>query len=222
MPTKRDFSLSMALVIDDTLISNVADNLQAAMTTDPKMRKAVQQHIREAIWEARKEMISSVSFANGDPRQSLRAIRNSVYDKILGGQINIRRAKSEHGGGIGYTPPRKLTPGQRGGNRRPRSERTEQINRGSPLDRGWILNILNKGTKTRVIGFRNTVKANRTRYNNLVYRIGRGDTSRTGNRGSIAARNWFMPAAESALSQAMQRISEMVSIEAAAIARGES
>lgn len=222
MPTKRDFSLSMALVIDDTLISNVADNLQAAMTTDPKMRKAVQQHIREAIWEARREIINSVSFANGDPRQSLRAIRNSVYDKILGGQINIRRAKSEHGGGSGYTPPRKLTPGQRGGNRRPRSERTEQINRGSPLDRGWILNILNKGTKTRVIGFRNTVKTNRTRYDNIVYRIGRGDTSRTGNRGSIAARNWFMPAAESALSQAMQRISEMVSIEAAAIARGES
>ena len=212
----------MALVIDDTLISNGADNLQAAMTTDPKMRKAIQQHIREAIWEARKEMINSVSFANGDPRQSLRAIRNSVYDKILGGQINIKKAKSDHAGGNGYTPPRKLTPGQRGGNRRPRSERTEQINRGSPLDRGWILNILNKGTKTRVIGFRNTVKANRTRYDNRVYRIGRGDTSRTGNRGSIAPRNWFMPAAESALSQAMQRISEMVAIEAAAVARGES
>jgi len=212
----------MALVIDDTLISNVADNLQAAMTTDPKMRKAIQLHIREAIWEARKEIINSVSFANGDPRQSLRAIRNSVYDKILGGQINIKKAKSEHGGGSGYTPPRKLVPGQRGGNRRTRSERTEQINRGSPLDRGWILNILNKGTKTRVIGFRNTVKANRTRYDNRVYRIGRGDTSRTGNRGSIAARNWFMPAAEKALSMAMQRISEMIEIEAAAIARGET
>ena len=211
----------MALVIDDTLISNVADNLQAAMTTDPKMRKAIQQHIREEIWKARKEMINSVSFANGDPRQSLRAIRNSVYDKILGGQINIKKSKSEHGGGSGYTPPRKLVPGQRGGNRRPRSERTEQINRGSPLDRQWILNILNKGTKTRVIGFRNTVKANRTRYDNRVYRIGRGDTSRTGNRGSIAARNWFMPAAERALQMAMQRISEMVAIEAAAVARGE-
>jgi len=212
----------MALVINDTLISNVADNLQAAMTTDPKMRKAIQQHIREAIWEARKEMINSATFANGDPRQSLRAIRNSVYDKILGGQINIRKSKSDHGGGSGYMPPRKLIPGQRGGNRRPRSERTEQINSGSPLDRGWILNILNKGTKTRAIGFRNTVKANRTRYENLVYRIHRGDTSRTGNRGSIAARNWFMPAAERALSMAMQRISEMIEIEAAAIARGET
>ena len=212
----------MALVIDDTLISNVADNLQAAMTTDPKMRKAIQHHIREELWKARKEMINSINFANGDPRQSLRAIRNSVYDKILGGQINIKKAKSEHAGGNSYTTPRKLTPGQRGGNRRPRSERTEQINRGSALDRGWILNILNKGTKTRVIGFRNTVKANRTRYDNRVYRIGRGDKARTGNRGSIAARNWFMPAAEKALSTAMQRISEMIEIEAAAVARGET
>ena len=212
----------MALVIDDTLISNVADNLKAAMTTDPKMRKAVQQHIREALWEARREMINSVNFAGGDPRQSLRAIRNSVYDKILGGQINIKRSRKDHGSGSAYTPPRTLTPGQRGGNRRPRSRRTEQINSGSPLDRGWILNILDKGTKTRVIGFRNTGKGNRTRYENRVYRIHRGDTTRTGNRGAIAPRNWFRPAAESALQMAMQRISEMIEIEAAAVLRGES
>ena len=42
----------MALVIDDTLISNVADNLKAAMSTDPKMRKVIQQHIREALFVA--------------------------------------------------------------------------------------------------------------------------------------------------------------------------
>ena len=212
----------MALVIDDTLISNVADNLRAAMTTDPKMRKVVQQHIREALWEARKEMINSANFANGDPRQSLRAIRNSVYEKVLGGQINIKRSRKDHGSGSAYTPPRTLTPGQRGGNRRPRSRRTEQINSGSPLDRGWILNILDKGTKTRVIGFRNTVKGNRTRYENRVYRINRGDKAHTGNRGAIAPRNWFRPAAEKALQMAMQRISEMIEIEAAAIVRGES
>ena len=212
----------MALIVDDTLISNVADNLRAAMTTNPKLRKAIQQHIREALFAARREMMNSANIANGDPRQSLRAIRTSVYEKILGGQINIKKSKSEHGGGNSYTPPRKLVPGQRGGNRRPRSERTEQINRGSPLDRQWILNILNKGTKTRVIGFRNTVKGNRDRYNTRVTRIYRGDTSRTGNRGSISPRNWFMPAAERALSTAMQRISEMIEIEAAAVARGES
>ena len=211
----------MAIIIDDTILTNQADNLKAIMSTDPKMRKVIQGYIREELWKARKEIIDSTNFANGDPRQSLRAIRNSVYDKILGGQINIKKAKSEHGGGNSYTPPRKLTPGQRGGNRRKRSERTEQINRGSSLDRGWILNILNKGTKTRVIGFRNTVKGNRTRYENRVYRINRGDKARTGNRGSIAPRNWFMPAAEKALSTALQRISEMIEIEAAAAVQGK-
>jgi hypothetical protein len=212
----------MALVIDDTIISNVADNLQAAMTTDPKMRKAIQQHIREAIWEARKEMINSVSFANGDPRQSLRAIRNSVYDKILGGQINIKRSRKDHGSGSAYTPPRTLTPGQRGGNRRPRSRRTEQINSGSPLDRGWILNILDKGTKTRVIGFRNTQKSNRSTYERLVTRVHSGDKAHTGNRGAIAPRNWFMRSAESALGNAAQTIADLIEIEAAAIANGET
>jgi len=211
----------MALVIDDTLISNVTDNLKAAMTTNPNLRKEIQKHIRDALFEARKEMINTANIANGDPRQSLRAIRTSVYEKILGGQINIKHSKSEHGGGSSYTPPRKLRPGQRGGNRRPRSERTEQINRGSPLDRGWILNILNTGTKNRFIGFRNTTKGNSKIYKSRLSRINQGDTSRTGNRGSIAPRNWFMPAAEKVLQTAMKRISEMIEIEAAAIAKGE-
>ena len=66
------------------------------------------------------------------------------------------------------------------------------------------------------------MKGNRTRYENRVYRINRGDKAQTGNRGSIAPRNWFRPAAESALQMAMQRISEMIEIEAAAVVRGEA
>ena len=211
----------MALVIDDTLISNVADNLKAAMTTDPKMRKVIQQHIREALFAARREVMSAFPADNGDPRQSRRAIRTTVYENILGGNINILTGKKAHGGGS-YEPPRTLTPGQRGGNRRQRSERTKQIMNYGPLQRSFILRFVNSGTKTRVIGFRNTQKSNRSKYEARVYRISRGDKARTGNRGSIAPRNWFMPAAEKALSMAMQRISEMIQIEAAAIARGEA
>ena len=210
----------MALVIDDTLISNQEQNLRAAMSTDPKMRKVIQQHIREALFEARRDVMAAFP-AESDPRDARRAIRTSVYDKVLGGNINILTGKKAHGTN-NYEPQRTLTPGQRGGNRRKRSQRTQQVMSYAPLDRGFILRFVNSGTKTRVIGFRNTVKGNRTRYENRVYRIGRGDTSRTGNRGSIAPRNWFMPAAEKALQMAMQRISEMIEIEAAAIARGES
>ena len=209
----------MALVIDDTLISNQEQNLRAAMSTDPKMRKVIQHHIREALFEARRDVMAAFP-AEHDPREARRAIRTSVYDKVLGGNINILTGKKAHGSNS-YEPPRKLTPGQRGGNRRKRSERTKQIMGYAPLDRGFILRFVNSGTKTRVIGFRNTVKANRTRYENMVYRINRGDKARTGNRGSIAARNWFMQSAESALGTAAQIIADLIEIEAAAIARGE-
>ena len=210
----------MALVIDDTLIANQEANLRAAMSTDPKMRKVIQQHIREALFAARREVMADFPAENGDPRQSRRAIRTTVYEKILGGNINILTGKKAHGGGS-YEPPRTLTPGQRGGNRRKRSERTKQIMGYGPLDRGWILRMVNSGTKTRVIGFRNTQKSNKSKYEARVYRISRGDKARTGNRGSIAARNWFMQSAESALGNAAQTIADLIEIEAAAIARGE-
>ena len=208
----------MGIVIDDTLISNQEQNLRAAMSTDPKMRKVIQQHIREALFEARREMMSNINFENGDPRQSARAIRTAVYQKVLGGNINILNGKKAHGSN-NYEPPRK--PSVRGGNRRKRSTRTQQIMSYAPLDRGWILRLVNSGTKTRVIGFRNTLRSNRSRYDNTVTRIHSGDKYHTGNRGAIAARNWFMQSAESSLGNAAQQIAEMIAIEAAAIANGE-
>ncbi len=210
----------MALVIDDTIISNQEQNLRAAMSTDPKMREVIQQHIREALFEARRDVMAS-SPLESDPREAIKSIRTSVYKKVLGGNINILNGKKAHGSNS-YEPPRTLTPGQRGGNRRKRSERTRQIMGYAPLDRGFILRFVNSGTKTRVIGFRNTLKGNRSRYDSLATRIHSGETSRTGNRGSIAARNWFMSSAESSMANAAANIAEMIAIEAAAIARGET
>ena len=210
----------MALVINDTLISNQEQNLRAAMSTDPKMRKVIQQHIREALFAARREVMSAFP-AESDPRESRRSIRTTVYEKILGGNINILTGKKAHGGGT-YEPPRTLTPGQRGGNRRKRSDRTQDfMTKYGPLDRGFILRFVNSGTKTRVIGFRNTQKNNRSMYEKRVTRISSGQKAGTGNRGSIAARNWFMQSAESALGNAAQTIADLIEIEAAAIANGE-
>ena len=210
----------MGLVINDTLISNQEENLRAAMSTDPKMRKVIQQHIREALFAARRDVMGDVPFENGDPRGAARSIRTSVYEKVLGGQINILTGGKAHAPSS-YEPPRTLIPGKRGGNRRKRSQRTNQIQSYGPLDRGFILRFVNSGTKTRVIGFRNTVKANRSMYERTVTRVHSGDKAHTGNRGSIAARNWFMTASESALSNAAQTIADLIAIEAAAIANGE-
>jgi hypothetical protein len=52
---------------------------------------------------------------------------------------------------------RKLdeNPNQRGGNRRPRSQRTEQIDTYYGKDRGFILRFLNSGTASRDTRFGN-------------------------------------------------------------------
>ena len=147
----------------------------------------------------------------------------AVYDKILGGNVNILNSRRAHGV-TSYVPTRKLdaNPKQRGGNRVKRSPRTQQIMNYEGRDRGFILRFVNSGTKTRVIGFRNTQKGNRSKYESRVTRISRGMKAGTGNRGSIAPRNWFMSSAESALGAAAQTIAELIEIEAAAIARGET
>lgn len=212
----------MPIVIDNTVIANQQQNLKAAMTTDPKLRKVIQGHIREALFEARREVMSDAHFDNGDPRQTRKSVRTSVYEKILGGNINILTGKKAKGGGGGmYAPPRKGVSG-RGGNRRLRGERTKQILSYSPYERQFILRFVNSGTKTRVIGFRNTVKGNLGRYNAIVSRISSGDKTRTGNRGAIAPRNWFDASSERALGKAAQSIAEMINIEAEAILNGDT
>ena len=211
----------MGIVVDNTFISNQEQNLRAAMSTDPNMRKVIQGHIREALFAARRELMNDFPAENGDPRQTRRSIRTTVYEKILGGNINILTGKSAKGGG-GYEPPRTLDPTKRGGNRRLRSERTKQIMSYGPLERGFILRFVNSGTKTRVIGFRNTQKSNRSTYERLVTRVHSGEKAHTGNRGAIAPRNWFMRSAESALGNAAQTIADLIEIEAAAIANGET
>lgn len=209
----------MGIIINDTLISNQKQNLEAALSTDPKMRKVIQQHIREALFEARREMMALSPLKN-DPRGAIQSIRTTVYEKVLGGNINIMTGQKTHGTNA-YVAPRTLRPGQRGGNRRKRSDRTKQVQGYAPLDRGFILRFVNSGTKTRVIGFRNTQKSNRERYERSLTRIHRGEKSHTGNRGAIAPRNWFVKSAEHALGKAADSIAEMIAIEAEAIARGE-
>ena len=212
----------IGLEINDAVVLEQQQILEKALSTNPKTQKALQKLIREAIMGARADVVNSIKFANGDPRQSRRAVRTAVYKKILGANINIYNSRRGGSAGtISYERPRTLRPGQRGGNRRQRSERTKQIMGYGPMDRGFILRFVNSGTKTRVIGFRNTVKANRSAYEKRVTRISRGEKSNTGNRGSIAARNWFMQSAESALGNAAQTIADLIEIEAAAIARGE-
>lgn len=71
-----------------------------------------------------------------------------------------------------------------------RGARTNKVMHYGPLDRQWILRIVNSGTTDRMAG---------TRGGRL-----------SGNRGSIAARNFFGPAATKALQKAANNLSEMI------------
>ena len=112
-----------------------------------------------------------------------------VYRQLLGGNINILRKTRATAGASTYTPTRTLKPGQRGGNRRPRSPRTEQVDSYFGRDRAWILRIISSGTDTR-----------HTRY---------------GNRGSIAARNWFQNMAPKEMELAAGNLADVIEEELA-------
>lgn len=181
----------IGLEIDDSVILRQKEVLEAALSTNPKTQKALQKLINEALAEVRPQVVSIIRGALGfDPREASRSVRRIVYRKVLGGDLNILNKKKKAGAPNTYEPPRRLRPHQRGGNRVPRSRRTDQVMHYGPSDRAWILRIVNSGTSQRTAGTRN----------------GR----LTGNRGSIAPRNFFSAAARPAIQRAVDILSEMI------------
>lgn len=197
---------------DKDVIVKQSQVLEQALSTNPKTQQALQKRIRAAVMEARAEVVSSITFKHGDPRGAARAVRSSVYKKILGANLNIYNSRKAHGEN-GYEPPRKGVSG-RGGNRRLRTT----LDRGkyAPLDRGFILRWLNEGVGDRKIRF----KADERRSNGQWPSVAKWtDNPNTGRRGSIAARNFFRPAGERALAQAAQNLAAMIEEQLAEIMR---
>ena len=83
-----------------------------------------------------------------------------------------------------YEPPRKLKPGQRGGNRIPRSRRTEDLMSYQGVDRGFVLRFVNGGTGER--------------------------TSRYGNRGRITPRGYFATSGQREMAAAVARLEMLI------------
>ena len=186
----------VSLEVNDAVVLEQKQILEKALSTNPKTQKALQKLIRQALMETRPEMVAAARSAlKSDPRGAAHGIRLSVYKKILGGNINILNMKRKAGKPTAYEPPRKLdaNPHQRGGNRVPRGARTQQVMHYGPHDRQWILRIINSGTGDRTAGTRN----------------GRLH----GNRGSIAARNFFGPAGQRALMKAADNLANLIDTE---------
>lgn len=167
-------------------IDDLNKKLKQLETDSPGFEKRLRATIRKAIGEVRSALSKNARSElqmKSDPRSAYKAVRNSVYKRIFGGQVNILQSRRA-GARSAYEPPRKLQPGQRGGNRLPRSKRTEQLMGYEGKDRGFILRFLNLGTNNR--------------------------TTHYGNRGSIAARNWFAGRSQQEMEKVAERIQEIV------------
>lgn len=180
----------MGLEVNHALVKSQIEAVEKLLSTDPDNEKRIRKIIKEAISQARNEVVvaGSAKIPN-DPHHSLEAVRMMTYKAVLGGQLNILSSRKNEA--LLPVPSEKKIPSKkRGGNRVKRSERTSMMDRYSPKQRGFILRWLNNGTGVRTAG---------TRGGKL-----------SGNRGQIAARNWFLPAAETALRKAMIKIGEMI------------
>lgn len=173
--------------------------LEKALSTDPKTERRLRKLIGDVIKEAREEVVRAVgSSMVSDPRGTKNSVRRTVYKKILGANLNIFNSQKA-GAPSDYEPPRKLdsNPRQRGGNRVPRSPNTRRLMFYNSKDRGFILRFLNSGTGIREAG----TKGGRLH----------------GNRGAIAARNFFRQNAQVEMEKAVERLSQIVEFELAKI-----
>ena len=168
-----------------TGIEQYLEALRRMQTDNPRTKRELQAIIRRAIGEARKNVIKDAQdVLENDPRHAYKAVRNSVYKQIFGGQINIL-SSSKRGNATKWVKPKKDRPANaRGGNRRKRSKRTMQLDSYEGADRGFILRFLNAGTAERM-----------TRY---------------GSRGHLAARHWFGASSAFQLDTAASRVAEEI------------
>ena len=186
------------------------EELEKLMMSNPAMEKKVQGLIRKVLMEARKEIGSGIQFKHGDPRQAYKAVKTAVYRRILGGSVSILN-KRRAGTPGNYEPPRTLRPGQRGGNRRTRSDRTQQIMNYDGSSRSFVLRFLNQGTQGRSIEFRYDAARENVKRGSRGGNVSKyGKTTNTGRRGNIAPRNFFGQLAPRAMDKAAENLTNLI------------
>ena len=159
--------------------------IEQLKTTNPGFEKRLRGVISKVLGEARANLRKDA--ANGlqmksDPRKAYKAVRYAVYKRLFGGQVNILPSSKTVKGS--YEPPRKGLP-KRGGNRRSRSQRTQDLLDYEGISRGFVLRFLNAGTRVRYAGYGRNGKTEADYERFIANHDGRG------NRGNISARNWF-------------------------------
>ena len=177
--------------VNQTLAEEQNKAFARLMFTDKETRNRIRKIIREELKDTAKRLREDARYEmNEDPRKAYRSVKYSVYRKILGGNVSILNPKRA-GQRYQLIRDRKLdrNPYQRGGNRRPRSARTDQVDSYFGRDRAFILRFISSGTNVR-----------QTKY---------------GTRGSIAPRNWFQNMAPHEIELAAGNLAEVIEEELA-------
>lgn len=181
----------VSIEVNESVARNQNEALAALFVNNKDTRKRIRKIIREELKDAVKRVKEDAKYAMAsDPRKAYRAVKSSIYRKILGGNISILQRRKA---GTRYRLIRErkldINPHQRGGNRRKRSERTEALDTYFGADRNFVLRFLNSGTVTR-----------HTKY---------------GNRGMRVARNWFTNDAPHEMDIAAENLSAIIEEELA-------
>ena len=200
--------------IDQQSVEMTQRALASLLVSHPDTRKRIQKIIRAELKDAANLLKKDAREAmKEDYRKAYLAVRYNVYKKILGGNLNIL-ASRRAGQRAALIRERTLRVGQRGGNRRSVSMRTEQVETYYGKDRGFILRFLDSGTCTRTITFSPNPKrgsVNRGSQGGDLSKYGK--TVNTGSRGKIAPRSWFANAAPQAISQVAGRLDTILNEE---------
>jgi len=202
---KRGFIVMLGIEIDNQTLENQKLALQACMTVDSELGKRFRELIFQELKRVRNDIAGGLKFANGDPRGTRGAVKRYIASKYLGGVVSILDGKRT-GSRNSYEAPRKLRPGQRGGNRMLRSQRTDDILHYGPDQRSFVLRFINSGTNPRYANGRNG-KWDKRGNNSTFFKLQeQGDYY----RGSIAPRNFMSTLGNPSMQRAIKNLSKMV------------
>ena len=191
--------------VDESVISLNVKNIESMMTNNPELRTKLQDAIRQDVWKARQTVVRNMAsvFKNGDPAEARRAVRNIIYEEIIGANLNIYNMRRGTASWRVRQVDRKGTsdPKGRGGNRRKRNFITIRMHGYEGKAKGFLLRWLTNGVNDRAIKFQERMGRKADKWNHHP---------NTGNRGSISARNFFEPMASAALNVVSQHLAQII------------
>lgn len=164
----------------------IGERLEKMRMKDKMVKKQINFLVKKVMQAAlKKTRAETRAKMESDPRKAYQA----VYKKIIGGNLNIfaprKAGESKY---ADFHTKSRMTPGQRGGNRRKRSENTIRMDTYMGKDRGFILRRMQRGTADR--------------------RIQTSKQGATGNRGRLKASLDFPGITERHLQTALDELTE--------------